>query len=255
MPLWTSPLGERVRSLEAWLLEPALTRVHGENVLWIGRDKKLPDSLSPILVGSAGRMAIYLTTEVENSSENAGSISRLVSNLDQLPFQSSSIDAVVLHHSLEEATDPRVVLREVFRVLTPGGRLVVCGFTPWSLLGLRRGYARVVRDVMSKQRLVNPIRLFDWFTLLGFELDAPPMYDGMNLFFNRVAKAAPVSQPSHQLPFGSVLVTSAVKQVNSYTFRPGQFRSPNSQLAPVSYPRFAHWTGHKAVQDENPQTK
>src|SRR5690606_15179093 len=55
----------------------------------------------------------------------------------ELPFATQSIDLVLLPHVLEFAQEPHEVLREVDRVMMPEGRLVIVGFNPWSLWGLR----------------------------------------------------------------------------------------------------------------------
>jgi SAM-dependent methyltransferase len=44
---------------------------------------------------------------------------------DELPLADSSIDRVLMVHALEFAEDPARTLREVWRVLAPGGRLVL----------------------------------------------------------------------------------------------------------------------------------
>ena len=44
---------------------------------------------------------------------------------EELPLMDSSIDRVLLVHSLEHAENPRETLKEIWRVLAPGGRLVV----------------------------------------------------------------------------------------------------------------------------------
>ena len=51
----------------------------------------------------------------------------------ELPFDSASIDLVVLPHVLEFSPQPHQVLREVERVLVPEGSVVVNGFNPYSL--------------------------------------------------------------------------------------------------------------------------
>jgi SAM-dependent methyltransferase len=43
---------------------------------------------------------------------------------DMLPLPDAAVDRVVLVHALEMANDPREVLREVWRVLSPGGRMI-----------------------------------------------------------------------------------------------------------------------------------
>ena len=44
---------------------------------------------------------------------------------EELPLPDSSIDRMLMVHALEHAEDPRETLKEAWRVLAPGGRLVV----------------------------------------------------------------------------------------------------------------------------------
>lgn len=53
------------------------------------------------------------------------------------PLASDSAAVVILLHVLEQVADPAPVLAEAERVLMPFGRLLVSGFNPWSLCGLR----------------------------------------------------------------------------------------------------------------------
>lgn len=55
---------------------------------------------------------------------NGASLSALVEN-DQLPLPDSSVDRILLVHMLELADNPAEHLREIWRVLTPGGRLLI----------------------------------------------------------------------------------------------------------------------------------
>jgi SAM-dependent methyltransferase len=101
---------------------------------------------------------------------------------DALPFPNASIDLVVLPHSLELARDPHHTLREVERVLVPEGRVVIAGFNPASLWGLRQraGVLRRNLGLGQEQGLYLPRagefigywRLRDWLRLLGFEVEA-----------------------------------------------------------------------------------
>lgn len=101
---------------------------------------------------------------------------------DALPFDSASLDLVVLPHTLELANDPHQTLREVERVLVPEGRVVIVGFNPASLWGLRQRVGRIRRGLAIARRrgLFLPDageflayrRLRDWLRLLSFEVEA-----------------------------------------------------------------------------------
>jgi len=102
-------------------------------------------------------------------------------DFDALPFDSQSLDLIVLPHSLELARDPHQALREVERVLMPEGRVVIMGFNPGSLWALRQRLGRMVRGMglRSGQPLFMPSegefigywRLRDWLRLLSFEVE------------------------------------------------------------------------------------
>lgn len=101
-------------------------------------------------------------------------------DFDALPFDTASLDLVVLPHTLELAHDPHQTLREVERVLLPEGRVVVVGFNPASLWGLRQKFGRMGRVLGRTRELFLPNtgeflgyrRLRDWLRLLSFEVEA-----------------------------------------------------------------------------------
>ena len=102
-------------------------------------------------------------------------------DFDALPFPNNSLDLVVLPHALELSRDPHLTLREVERVLVPDGRVVILGFNPASLWGLRQrlGHARRAVGLTRQAPLFLPRageflgywRLRDWLRLLSFEVD------------------------------------------------------------------------------------
>lgn len=101
-------------------------------------------------------------------------------DFDALPFDSQSLDLIVLPHTLELARDPHQTLREVERVLVPEGRVVIVGFNPASLWGLRQRLGRMRRALGRRRELFLPSageflgyrRLRDWLRLLSFEVEA-----------------------------------------------------------------------------------
>ena len=108
----------------------------------------------------------------------------LITDAAALPFPAASLDLVVLPHTLEFSADPHHVLREVERVLVPEGRVVISGFNPTSLWGLRQARGRLCGrlgfNAFGASSLylpeagdfIGPWRLRDWLRLLGFDLES-----------------------------------------------------------------------------------
>ena len=102
----------------------------------------------------------------------------LVTDFCALPFASSSLDLVVLPHTLEFSADAHATLREVERVLVPEGRVVICGMNPTSLWGLRQGRGRLYQRLGHGSLFlpeggdfIGHWRLRDWLRLLSFEVE------------------------------------------------------------------------------------
>ncbi len=103
----------------------------------------------------------------------------LLSDFCALPFPSSSLDLVVLPHTLEFSADPHATLREVERVLVPEGKVVICGMNPTSLWGFKQGrdhlYQRLGHGSLFLPEggdFIGYWRLRDWLRLLSFEVEA-----------------------------------------------------------------------------------
>jgi SAM-dependent methyltransferase len=88
----------------------------------------------------------------------------------ELPLATQSIDLVVLPHVLEFAAEPHAILREVDRVMMPEGRLVIVGFNPWSLWGLRSALGFSRDEYPWNGRFLSLLRVKDWLALLGFDV-------------------------------------------------------------------------------------
>lgn len=104
----------------------------------------------------------------------------LVCDFDALPLDTQSLDLVVLPHALELAQDPHLALGEVDRVLMPEGHVVILGFNPASLWGLRQQAGRMCSSAgLGRGRplfmprageFIGYRRLRDWLRLLSFDV-------------------------------------------------------------------------------------
>ena len=66
-----------------------------------------------------------------------GKDKNLLCLLDQLPFESDSIDLTICQHVIEKNEDNLGLLNELFRITIPEGRVVIFSFNPFSFAGLR----------------------------------------------------------------------------------------------------------------------
>ncbi|HEY9398108.1 MAG TPA: class I SAM-dependent methyltransferase [Burkholderiales bacterium] len=88
-----------------------------------------------------------------------------------LPLASQSVDLIVLPHVLEFSDTPHQILREAERVLRPEGHIVISGFNPLSLWGVKRMIAHRRGEYPWRGDFIGLLRLRDWLKLLGFELN------------------------------------------------------------------------------------
>jgi SAM-dependent methyltransferase len=102
----------------------------------------------------------------------------LVTDYAALPFAASSVDLVILPHTLEFSTDPHATLREVERVLVPEGKVVICGLNPVSLWGMQQSRKHLYQRLgfgelflPDEGEFIGYWRLRDWLRLLSFEVE------------------------------------------------------------------------------------
>ncbi len=154
-----SSLGKALIRQESRIIEDTLDGIFGEQLLQIG------------LWGEARGFLKYSRTQrsaVLAGPEriDAGERPDLIANSYRLPIASESIDAVLLPHTLDYCDRPHDVLREVHRVLRADGHLVILGFKPAGLWGLRRllpgpGLPPGAPHLISDRQLSDWIRLLD----------------------------------------------------------------------------------------------
>ena len=150
----------------------------------------------------------------------------LLADLHQLPLQDSSVDLCILAHELDFSSDPHQLLREIDRVLTLDGTLIISGYNPISLFGLRT----FLKPKHSQTaRLFLPNRVLDWLHLLGFEVQQKQHFDFLSGEFNGSFTSCVESIGQRYLPcFCSVYFIVAKKRSLPMTpiKSPFQFKKP-----------------------------
>ena len=83
----------------------------------------------------------------------------IVGDATKLPFGDDEFDAVTISFGLRNVQDPKAALAEMYRVLKPGGRVVVCEFSKPPRALLRAGYfayMKVVAPLVAGITSSNP---------------------------------------------------------------------------------------------------
>src|ERR1700752_1938432 len=152
---------------------------------------------------------------------------------DDLPLTDSAVDRVLLMHALEMSSDPVELLREAWRVLAAGGRLL-------AVVPNRRGlWARMDTTPFGQGRPYSRTQITHllrdtWFTPAGWgeALYVPPIARG---WFLRSAVAWEGTGAMLSAPFAGVHIVEATKQV----YRAIPARRERRRLVPALEPALA----------------
>jgi len=224
-----SPLGRYVVSREQAIYDRVLPDLFGFYALQMG------GASMPLLATSRVTHKFTLAWDTNAS---------LLAEADQLPFAENQFDVIVLPHTLEFQALPHEVLREAFRILRPEGRLLMTGFNPYSLYGIKRYFGRE-RSGPWAGEFISLSRAKDWLTLLGFDI-----VDGQLDCYNVPAKSEATLQRldkleyagEHWWPFaGGVYFLHAVKRVAGVRLlKPNWARAPRRKRVAVAVPTRTH---------------
>jgi ubiquinone/menaquinone biosynthesis C-methylase UbiE len=112
-----------------------------------------PVDLEPWLAeGSAKPQLLALDVSLHALTRNSGKF-RICADAERLPLPTASVDLIVAEHVFEHFPRPEACLRECFRVLQRGGRMVISGPNGRSYIALA---ARL-----------TPLRVHRWARALG----------------------------------------------------------------------------------------
>jgi len=220
---YSSGLGRSARSIISTAIAARWDHGVGLSVLGLGF---APPYLEPF-VGHALRALAFMPASqgVINWPSNGLSATALV-DTDALPLPDASIDRVLLVHSLEIAEHPRNLLDEIWRVLTPGGRII-------AVVPSRSGlWARSERTPFGQGQPYSGSQLRD---LLRDTLFSPVHWEEMlylppfeKPFILSSARTFEIIGRNLALPFAGVHLVEATKQL----YRPILTRKTARNLMP-----------------------
>ncbi|MDB5572037.1 MAG: uncharacterized protein JWN93_3220 [Hyphomicrobiales bacterium] len=225
-----SPLGEVARRFIMRIVTDRWADCAGLSVLGVGYATPYLNALRP----NAVRVLAFMPAEqgVVNWPSSGLSASALV-DVTALPLPDSCIDRAIVVHSLELSDSPGELLAEIWRVLTPGGRMILV--TPnrsgvWARVdatpfGQGQPFSRSQLRSLLRETLFSPVH---WTEALY----VPPY---QRPFLLRSALAFETIGSRLGLPGAGVHLVEATKQL----FRPVNVRRTARRALPRFEPALA----------------
>ena len=145
-----APIYERAmradRKVYAFMYERIPTVIHGKEVLEIATG---PGLLAKHVAGAAKRMIAtdYSDGMIREAKKGAipENLTFKVADATALPYADDSFDAVLIANALHVMPEPEKALREIDRVLRPGGILIAPNFVEHQTAGQQRRHVECVQ--------------------------------------------------------------------------------------------------------------
>lgn len=157
-------LGQRLLEAETTALNPLLSSLFGYYLVQIG------DVGNGCLLTSS-RIVHGCVVTHNPQTEIIKPYSQIYAKLGALPLANECIDVILLPHVLEFESQPYAILKEIARVLIPGGHLIIIGFNLLSLWGVRRWFSRRCRILPWCGNFLSLLQLKEWFAVFDFNLE------------------------------------------------------------------------------------
>jgi hypothetical protein len=226
-----SPFGEQVRALIDATLTQLWPEARGDVVLAIGygapyMEKYIGQATPLMLCMPAQQGAVYWPPERENLS--------FMAHESELPLQENSVNRILLIHSVENSEQLMWMMKEAWRVLTPGGRVLAVvpnRLSFWSRsarspFGYGRPFSMAqLRDLMLDHQFTP--------TRTASAVFIPPTYFQ---FIWRIAPKIEKAGKCLRLMLGGVLMIEAEKQVYAAIKQPVHARKTYLKPVPVVKP-------------------
>ena len=148
-----SPLGQYLLSLEYGYINPVVMDTFGFYAIQMGNfDIDFLDH-----------------SRIPNKFSLNSNHADLMASNEALPFEEASVDLIIAPHILEQMAEPYELLKEIHRVLMPEGRLIISGFNPMSLWGIKRLLSFDIYYPWNT-KFIPLSKIKEWLPIIGLEM-------------------------------------------------------------------------------------
>ncbi|CAM8357652.1 Methyltransferase type 11 [Candidatus Methylopumilus universalis] len=136
------------------------------------------DYINPVVMDTFGFYAIQMgnfdidfldQSRIQNKFSLNSNHPDLMTSNEALPFDEASVDLLIAPHILEQMIEPYELLKEIHRVLMPEGRLIITGFNPVSLWGIKRLLSFDI-DYPWNTKFISLSKIKEWLPIVGLEM-------------------------------------------------------------------------------------
>lgn len=194
----TQFLGATVLAAEQEVMPRFLEQIYGKRALLIGVPRQYVLLESSMIVE---QVALSPLTDRRNR------IRCVETKFYELPIATSSIDLVLLPHTLEYTEAPEKLLAEACRIVKPEGHIIILGFNPLSFWGATKWLTKSDRVPWSFHFFTTSV-VKKWLTAANFELVKqeellfrPPLKN--HAFYNKIKFMEWVGNKCFK-PFGGI---------------------------------------------------
>jgi SAM-dependent methyltransferase len=192
-------LGTALLEAERQMLSGLLERHYGKHDLLIG----VPGQHTLLTANSVA--CHTLMSPIHHSKETA----YVEADFHDLPILTGSIDIVLLPHTLEFVDNPRQLLSEACRIVKPEGLIVIFGFNPYGVWGMRK---KIAGSPIRCQHIKN------WLKLAEFALEKqssflyrPPI--NKENIYHKLASLERIGSVIYPLLAGAYVVVARAKVI------------------------------------------
>lgn len=203
---YSSSLGEVARRIVHKIVRQRFNNCAGYSILGVGYATPYLE----VFREEAVRVLAFMPAEqgVMNWPSSGVSSSALVETA-AMPLPNSCIDRALVLHALEITDHPRELLSEIWRILTPGGRVIVvvpCRSGLWARLdrtpfGHGRPFSRNQLGELMRETMFSPVFWTEALFIPPFQRKA----------WLHAANFAEEAGRALSLPWGGVLIVEAAK--------------------------------------------
>jgi SAM-dependent methyltransferase len=154
-------LGIQLLEAEKLLLTQLLKRHFGRHSLLIG---------TPHQTDLLQSTSMPLHTVLSPWAPHKANPHFIEADLHELPILTGSIDLAILPHTLEFVDNPRQLLAEACRIIKPEGLIVIAGFNPYSVWGIKKLWSDH-QEFPWSGNFIHAKKIKSWLHLADFEME------------------------------------------------------------------------------------